>query len=409
MVILIRCNDVVSDPRAMKYVRYLDETGQDYVLIGWDRDGKMQDTDKAVYYHRKAGYNVGGIRAVRNRIGWMRFVMSTLRRLNVENATIHGCDLDSVYPAVVYNTLKTGSKKSRLIFDVFDWFSATLYEQPKPVLWAFKLMEQTSVKKCDYIILCEPERVEQIPYPIPDDKLLILPNIPYFPNQDFLKVEEDMHFDNGLMTFSYVGGFAQSRCINEIISIAEKGIVNLAIAGYGDTQIEKRLDSLQGNPYIRYYGKVKYTDGLNIMYNADIVYAMYSVSNPNHIYAAPNKYYEAQMLGRPLFTTRGTIVEQKVEKNGIGYVSGESLDEIEAVIKSMTKEEMVKKGEKANILWKKKYVTYTDNFLRTEYQAIITPPHTCLIYNAFALCRILSVRQGNAEIHDCLTWHRAAA
>ena len=146
MVILIRCNDVVSDPRAMKYVKYLDETKQDYNLIGWDRDGKMQDTEKAVYFRRPAGYNVGGIRAAWNRIGWMRFVVNTLRRLNVENATIHGCDLDSVYPAVVYNTLKTRSKKSRVIFDVFDWFSATLYNQSKPVLWVFKLMERISVK-----------------------------------------------------------------------------------------------------------------------------------------------------------------------------------------------------------------------------------------------------------------------
>ena len=373
MVILIRCNDIVSDPRAMKYVRYLEETRQDYILIGWDRDGKMKDTEKAIYYHRQAGYNVGGLHAVWNRIGWMQFVVRTLRSLNIEQATIHACDLDAAYPVVVYKKLKRKGKKSKIIFDVFDWFSATLHEQPTLVLLAFKLMEKTSVQGSNYIIICEPERVEQIPYTIPEEKLLVLPNIPYFQNLDFLSENREMHFCNGLITFSYVGGFAQSRCINEIISIAEKGLINLAIAGYGDVQIEKRLESLNNCLNIKYYGKVNYTDGLNVMYNSDIVYAMYSVKNPNHIYAAPNKYYEAQMLGKPIFTTKGTIVEKKVVENGIGYVSGESLEEIESIIKDVVKKDLEKKGVKANSLWRDKFATYTNNFMKTKYKSIITP------------------------------------
>ena len=412
MVILIRSNDVVSDPRAMKYVRYLDETKQDYVLIGWDRDGKMQDTDKAVYYHRQAGYNVGGMRAAWNRIGWMRFVVKTLRRLNIEGAVLHGCDLDGVYPAIIYNKMLPGSKQSRIVYDVFDWFSDTLYNQAKPVLWAFKYMEKHSVQNSDFIIICEPERVEQIPYPIQENKLSVLPNIPYFSNLDFLKKDDVNSFDNDLPTFSYVGGFVPTRCINEIISLAERGIINLVIAGFGNGQIENRLKLLSTCPNIRYYGKVKYTDGLNIMYNSDIVYAMYSVSNPNHVYAAPNKYYEAQMLGRPLFTTKGTIVEHKVLQNGIGYVSGESLGEIETVIKHIEKNDMKQKGAKANLLWREKFSTYTDNFMRTNYQAIITPPHyhIILIFSELVKNNLICSRKSETfEICDCLTWRRAAA
>ena len=43
MVVLIRCNDIQSDPRAMKYVRYLQERCIEHRLIGWDRDGKNPD------------------------------------------------------------------------------------------------------------------------------------------------------------------------------------------------------------------------------------------------------------------------------------------------------------------------------------------------------------------------------
>lgn len=61
------------------------------------------------------------------------------------------------------------------------------------------------------------------------------------------------------------------------------------------------------------------------MHNADIVYTMYSKVIPNHIYAAPNKFYEALLLRKPLFTTYGIIVEKKVKELNIEFTSEESL------------------------------------------------------------------------------------
>ena len=186
-----------------------------------------------------------------------------------------------------------------------------------------------------------------------------------------MKRENKYLFNNNLITFAYVGGFAQSRCINEIISIAEDGRINLLIAGYGNKQIEDRLFTLKKCPNIKYYGKVKYTDGLCIMYNADIVYAMYSKSNPNHIYAAPNKYYEALFLGKPLFTTKGTIVEKKVISNNIGYISEESKEEIVSVIDTIDVENIENYGRTAGNLWHKTFSTFTFDFLCNNYQKIL--------------------------------------
>ena len=146
--------------------------------------------------------------------------------------------------------------------------------------------------------------------------------------------------------------------------------MNLLIAGYGNVDIERRLNNNQ-SPNIRYYGPVKYSDGLNIMNNADIVYAMYSKVIPNHIYAAPNKFYEAMFLGKPLFTTDGTIVEKKVKELNTGFTSEESLSEIEVVIRSIKREEILVKGHRAGILWEKKYQTYTLNFMKNEYQTML--------------------------------------
>jgi len=372
MVVVIRSNDVFSDPRAMKYVTYLQNNKIPYILIGWDREGKLSSVDKKKghFFERHAGFNVGGRKAVINRIYWMFYVLRTLYQIHAYNAVLHGCDLDSAFPAAVYKCL--WSKKTSLIFDVFDWFSATLYNQSKFILSVFAQMEKFTVKRADKVIICEPERIEQIPYPITKDKLEVLPNIPFFKESSFLKYRDDCDFNNHLITFAYVGGFYGERCIPEIVEIAAEGRINLLIAGFGETSYVDRLHQLKDSPYIKYFGKVGYMDALNIMYNADVIYAMYATSNPNHIYAAPNKFYESMFLGKPIFTTIGTIIEKKVCENQMGYTSGESMQEIIQVINAITVIDLQEKGKKAHELWLQKYQNYTQKFMDEVYYPFIT-------------------------------------
>lgn len=368
MIVLVRCNDIISDPRAMKYVRYLQEKGIEHKLIGWDRDGKKDRLPNTILWQREAGYNVGGVNAVKNRIGWMLFVYKQLRKLKEEKLVIHGCDIDSAFPAACF---KLFNHKAKVIFDIFDWFSATLYDQKAYVLKAFKIMEKFTVKRSDSIIICEPERIEQIPYKVDESKVTVLPNIPFFSDSSFIKEDPSKRFNNDLITISYVGGFCKERCLYEIIRIAEEGQINLAIAGFGDKEMEDKLDSLKDCPTIKYYGKVSYQDGLNISYNSDVMYAMYSKINPNHIYAAPNKYYESMFLGKPIISTKGTIVEKKVLTNQTGYVSEESIDEIKAVIATITTDSIKEYGQNARKLWLDKYGSYTSDWLNNEYKKLI--------------------------------------
>lgn len=368
MVIIIRCNNIISDPRAMKYVKYLRQTRKDYLLIGWNREGNLVNTSNSIYYQKKAGFNVGGFKAVSNRIGWMWFVYKSLIKYAPRNAILHGCDVDSAFPAACY---KLTHHSTKLIFDVFDWFSSSLAKQSAYIRRAFSFMERFTLNKSNHVIICEEERKEQIQFPIQDKKLSILPNIPYFETETFLRSTPFRWANPSLLCFSYVGGLVCDRCLNEIISIAQKGIINLAIAGYGRKDLEEKLSSLKDCPNIRYYGKVKYEVGLNISFNSDIMFAMYSIDNPNHVYAAPNKYYEAMLLGKPLFTTKGTIVEKKVLSNKLGYVAGETEKEIVEAIKRIDKEDVKKKGRTARQLWESRYRSFSEDFMEKEYEEMI--------------------------------------
>lgn len=369
MLVLIRSNSIISDPRVEKYIRYYNEQKINYKIIGWDRLGEGLIDDHIDYFRLKSMYNQGGLKAVVDRIKWMIYVYRYLRTNNENVDFIHACDLDTAFPSVLYKYIH--NKKLKVIFDIFDWYTANFHNNRKIILFVFRLMERFTTKHADEIIICEPERIEQIPYKL-SKKELILPNIPSFTDTDFLMLKDDYQFNNDKITFSYVGGLGAERFLDELLDVAEKELINLLIAGYGDIKMEQRCWELNNLENIKYFGKVDYKLGLNIMYNSDIIYAMYCRPNPNHIYAAPNKYYEAMMLQKPILSTKGISISNKIINQQIGYVINESLTELEYLVHSLRKEEMIEKGKNAGILWETKFKTYTSDFLKGTYQKIIS-------------------------------------
>ena len=74
------------------------------------------------------------------------------------------------------------------------------------------------------------------------------------------------------------------------------------------------------NDNIIFYGKLSYAETLSIENRCDILIAFYDPSVPNHKFAAPNKFYEALMLGKPLIMAENTGMSEVVKKNDIGSV-----------------------------------------------------------------------------------------
>ena len=367
MIYLLRCNSILADSRVLKYVSFYKENKIDYRIVGWDRTNEGVKIENGIIYQKKSGYRVGGLKAAYYRILWMLYVLRQLKKASKVDS-IHACDLDTAFPAVIYKAFF--NRKAKVVFDVFDWFSDNLGDQNALIRGAFKLMEKISVKGSDAVIICEPERREQIPYQLKTEPL-IFPNIPSFSNYDFLKEDKSLKFDNELLTLSYVGGFINDRFLKELLKLADEHLINLLIAGYGEEDIVELCNSLKDRDNVQYLGKVPYQKGLTIMYNSDIIYAMYCKVSRNNVFAAPNKYYEAMLLGKPIISTKGTILEKKIVGNNMGYVVEEDYQELKSLVTQIKHDDMLAKGKNARELWESKYQDYTQNFLHGEYMELI--------------------------------------
>lgn len=364
-VILFRSNNIF-DSRVNKYHNYYNRECLDYTIVGWDRAGKGLKKEHYEFFQYRAGEDVGGLKAIRNHFKWMLFVYRYLKR-HKDVTTIHACDLNSAFPAAVFKALHKSDVT--LIFDACDWFSAN-FAHKKLLCFCFGMMERFTCKKADELIICEPERIEQVQFKLRKEPL-VMPNIPEIDPAVITEVQDRYKFNNDNPTLAYLGGFSDNRFLLEILTLAETEQFNLLIAGYGNKEVVDKCNALKGRENVRYFGRVSMEEGLNMENAADIIYAMYCKTNPNNVYAAPNKYYEALLLGKPLITTKGTIVEKKVEDNNIGWAVEEDIEELKTLIAQLKKEDIMEKGKNAQNLWNIRFKGYLVDFFNKTYAKII--------------------------------------
>lgn len=364
-VVLFRSNNIF-DSRVNKYHNYYEREGIDYTIVGWDRKDEGLQKPNYDFFRYKAGEAEGGMKAMKNHFRWMRFVYRYLKQHN-DVTTIHSCDLNSAFPAAVFKTLH--KRRVTLIFDACDWFSAN-FSHYKLLHLLFCWMERFTYKRANELIICEEERKEQIQFKLKKEPL-VMRNIPEIDMSQITAVQERFKFYNEKPTLAYMGGFSDARFLMELLTLAETEPFNLLIAGYGDKAIMQKCEELDKRDNVKYFGRVNMVDGLNMENAADVVYAMYCKVNPNHVYAAPNKYYEAMLLGKPLITTKGTIPGDKVERNDTGWTVEEDIEEMKQVLNNLNREEIGTKGANALKLWDEHYKDDLRNFFDKIYSKVI--------------------------------------
>ncbi|MFL1471078.1 glycosyltransferase [Paraclostridium bifermentans] len=227
-----------------------------------------------------------------------------------EYDVIHAYDLDAGLPSILIKLLL----RKKVVYHISDLFVDSRNGIPDILKNLVRNVEYYIIKKANDTIICTEQRVEQIKGSKPQ-RLHILHNSPV----ECCRLERNLKMSNSeKIKIGYVGGLIDIRFIEEIldvVSINEKII--LEVGGIGPmANIVEEYSRRYKN--IIYRGKLSYDEALKLYNGCDLMIAIYDPKIKNHKYSAPNKVYEAMMLGKPIIVAKNTGVDMIVEKEEVG-------------------------------------------------------------------------------------------
>jgi glycosyltransferase involved in cell wall biosynthesis len=354
-VLILRSNPVSPDPRVEKEARCLASAGYSVSVLCWDRDGTFSPTEELA-----GGYVVQRIEIVAaygtglsNLPGLIRWQFALFRHLIKRRKNydiLHACDFDTVLPAVL---MKLFFRKM-VVYDIFDFYADHLRRTPG---WIKNIIRQFDIRVINYVngvILVDKARRVQIEEASPAH-LAYVYNSPedLCPTCCFPDEKSDTTF-----SITYVGLLQWERGLSNLIRVVkENPNFHLYIAGFGGDQkaIEESADK-QSN--IEYFGRVPYNQALLLSQKADLIWALYDPTIPNHQYASPNKLFEAMMLGKPVIVARDTNIDSVVREMNCGYiVEYSNFADLQNILKACAANpnDRAQKGRNARIAYEQRY------------------------------------------------------
>lgn len=314
-VVMVRSNGIDPDSRVEKEANSLAKKGYDVTLIAWDRTKNyrinkgekfLSDTIvKRISFGAKAEFGAG-MKSLKPYLVFQHRLFWWLIKHHKEYEIVHLCDFDTAF---------IGSKAAHLfnksvVFDIFDYLSTDATNLFQKII---KYAEDNIINRSTATIICTEERKLQIGDANPK-KLVIIHNTPA---NIKMKISEEKS-EEKKVKICYVGILQDYRLIKEMVHAVENmDYVELHIGGFGKYEEDIRREAISHNNII-YYGKLQYKDTIALEEKCDIMTAIYDPCIGNHYYAAPNKFYEALFLGKPLIMAKETGMSNVVKNYDLG-------------------------------------------------------------------------------------------
>lgn len=348
-VAFVRTTNIYDDSRATKEITALAEAGYHVVVLGWDRNGEAEEKSKDAFKNLNVECRFFscqlpsgiGIRNIDKLIKWLSWTKKQLKTIEQLEA-VHACNLDGGFGAYQF-CRKNGII---LVYDIYDYYIDS-HAIPEIVKSFVEKQEIKIINFSKTTIICTEERREQIKKAKPQH-ILVLHNSPDVPEVE----KKETSYD-----YAYCGSLCDLRLIKEILD-GYKDHMNLHFAFAGNDKYKsdvERLAKTYGN--IDYYGTIPYSQVLEIESQAKVLSAIYEPSIRNHKLCAPNKFYEALALGKPLIVCRGTGIDKIVEENKLGKVINYNAKEFYQALLDLlsSPSDIIEMEERARLLYEQKY------------------------------------------------------
>lgn len=315
-VCIIRSNPVSPDSRVEKEAWTLKKAGYDVHILAWDRDTNAHEADDFVSVAElkipitRLGYKATFGEGFKNIKPYLKFQLHMRKWLRKNKFDIvHSCDFDTAF----FSCGIVRRKKEKFVFDIFDF----LYDKPTSFMQAcVKKAQYRLINRADATIICTEERKKQIAGSKPRN-LTVIHNTPSTLQTTDAKI--DLR-DSNKVKIVYVGILQDHRLLKEIVeAVSELDLVELHIGGFGKYETYMQ-NAAKNHENIYFYGRMTYANTLALEKECDIMLAIYDPSIDNHFYAAPNKFYESLMLGKPVIMVKNTGMSNVVSDSNIGVL-----------------------------------------------------------------------------------------
>lgn len=323
--IIIRSNQVAPDSRVEKEAAALAEKGYNVKILAWDRRETHATTEDIldafghkipiIRFGHKANFG-DGIKSLKAYLGFQWDIFHWLIKNRKQYDLIHACDFDTALTSSLANIFL----RKLFIFDIFDYIGGGRKSLSQKILCK---IQNNIINRSDATIICTDDRKRQIE-PSKPKRLVVIHNTP----PKIQNVDNYISPHNPIK-ICYVGILQNLRLLEEIPQFFIKHPeIEFNIGGFGKFEsLYKELSSKY--PNIKYYGRLDYSATLKLESECDIILAIYDPKVENHKFAAPNKFYEALMIGKPLIMAKETGMSGIVDQFSIGETIEYSIDGFE--------------------------------------------------------------------------------
>jgi len=345
-----RSGSIFNESRSTKEIIALLQAGYNVEVFGWDRDGEAYNKnvrlfseykDKVAFHFYKGRAGKSNINKVFDRIKWAVWLAKAIRKAkNVQ--VIHACDFDTAFPVFLVN--KNHSRK--MVYDIYDYY-IDAHPVPGPVKNIIEKLDHKIINTAQCVIICTEERREQIKG-TEHQKLLVIYNSPEINRLDDAATQYD---------YCYCGALNDGRLVSEIVDQYENDS-NLRFFFAGTGKYSDKLKTLDKSfDEFTFAGSITYDQVLNVEKKTKVLSAIYDPSKRNHQLCAPNKFYEALALGKPVIVVRNTGIDKLVEEYQIGKVINYNASEFFQALKYLIShdDECKKMGIRARRLYEDRY------------------------------------------------------
>lgn len=339
-IVLIRATEVMPDPPVEKMANTLISQGHSVTILAWDRSNtyaergsikKLANSEtEIVHFGIPAKYS-GGIKA--NFKGLLLFQMRIIRwlfRHRREYDAVHAFDFDTGFASMICCKLL----RKKLIYHVLDYYVEGHILPSRLLNSIIEFFEIRVINSANVTVICTEKRKEQIRKASPR-KLYVIHNTPDSVQQ--MDTSFQVNGWTGKLKLVYVGVLSRMRLLKETVEVVSKmDDVEMHIGGFGEYEdwMQKAAEQYSN---VFFYGKLQYSETLALEKQCDIMMAVYDPSIRNHKYAAPNKFYESIMLGKPIIMAYDTGHDDIITKNDIGILTEYSESGIRDAIYALEK------------------------------------------------------------------------